>query len=442
MKVSQRGLELIKKYEGFFSEAYLCPSNIPTIAYGCTVYPNGEKVKLGDKISQSEGLEILEKQVNEHSSTIPSYVKIPLNQNQFDALASFQYNLGKHILSKDKVLANYINNEDWNNVIRIMGLYIKGNGKVLQGLIKRRKEEIELFLTPIKSNGGENVLNFIKPTEGLVTSFFSPQRKNPVTGILKPHTGADIGWYGTDDKVVAMASGKVVVPRYSNTAGNYIWIEHGNGYTTVYSHLKSISVRNGQQVKQGQIIGIKGATGNSSGVHLHFEVIKHNTFTNDWSKKLNPLLFFIDNTTKEWQLWLKELGYYNGVVDGIYGDGTIKAVLDYQKKNKLSADGVCGRGTYAHIKNSHSKLSKETISKPASPPPSSSKPNNNIKEERVIKLLKDATSATLRNEFVKELEQAYKDGVFTDKKWIEQAKSGEMSLADAFLLNNRINKNK
>lgn len=241
-------------------------------------------------------------------------------------------------------------------------------------------------------------MQFIKPTEGLVTSFFSPQRKNPVTGILKPHTGADIGWYGTDDKVVAMASGKVVVPRYSNTAGNYIWIEHGNGYTTVYSHLKSISVKNGQQVKQGQLVGIKGTSGNSTGVHLHFEVIKHHTFSNDWNKKQNPLLFFVDNTTKEWQLWLKELGYFNGTVDGIYGDGTIKAVLDYQKKNRLGADGVCGRGTYAHIKDAYSKLNKTKPTTPTTATKTSKGDDDELKfssstlEKELDKLLGDNVS--------------------------------------------------
>lgn len=201
-------------------------------------------------------------------------------------------------------------------------------------------------------------MQFIKPTEGLITSFFSPQRKNPVTGILKPHSGCDIGWYGTDDKVYAMASGKVVVPKYSNTAGNYIWIEHGNGYTSVYSHLKTILVKNGQHIKQGYPIGIKGTTGNSTGVHLHLELIKHHTFSNDWNKKVNPLVHFVDNTTKQWQGWLKDLGYYAGSVDGIYGDSTIKAVFEYQKKNKISADGVCGRSTYAHIKSAYSKLDK------------------------------------------------------------------------------------
>lgn len=260
-------------------------------------------------------------------------------------------------------------------------------------------------------------MQFIKPTDGLITSFFSPQRKNPVTGILRPHTGADIGWYGKDDRVVAMASGKIVIPRYSNTAGNYIWIEHGNGYTSVYSHLKSISVKNGQHVKQGQLIGIKGTTGNSTGIHLHLELIKHHTFSNDWSKKVNPLIHFVDNTTKQWQGWLKELGYYKGSVDGIYGDTTIKAVFDYQKKNKISADGVCGRSTYNHIKNVHSKLDK-------SPTPSFPPPTINIKEDKIM------LNETGRKEARLLIKRAVSEGVFdasfhTDSK-INKYTDGEL----------------
>lgn len=278
-------------------------------------------------------------------------------------------------------------------------------------------------------------MQFIKPTDGLITSFFSPQRKNPVTGILKPHTGADIGWHGTNDKVVAMASGKVVVPRYSNTAGNYIWIEHGNGYTTVYSHLKSILVKNGQQVKQGQQIGIKGTTGNSTGVHLHFEVIKHHTFSNDWNKKQNPLLFFVDDTTKQWQQWLNVLGYYKGAVDGIYGDGTIKAVFEYQKKNKLSADGVCGRGTYSHIKSAYNKSPKKT-----SPPSLSTITKKDDDELKFTSsTLKDTYEKNMTDKNKKELIEKAVSKLGYSKSWLNKkdvAEGDYVSMAiSLFLLN-------
>ncbi|MEK4425386.1 glycoside hydrolase family protein [Solibacillus sp. FSL K6-1523] len=149
MKVSKVGLALVQKWEGFYANAYLCPANKWTIGYGTTKWPNGKAVKKGDTITKKEALSLLEQQVNEHATAMFNYVKVPLTQNQFDALASFHYNLGAHILSKDKVLVNYINAKDWANTTRVMQLYKKSGGKVLQGLVDRRKEEAELFLKSI-----------------------------------------------------------------------------------------------------------------------------------------------------------------------------------------------------------------------------------------------------------------------------------------------------
>lgn len=211
---------------------------------------------------------------------------------------------------------------------------------------------------------------FIKPTEGLVTSFFSNNRKHPVlTGVIRAHSGVDFGTQGSNDKVVASAGGIVRVHGFHKSAGNYISINHGNGWTTGYLHLKSVSVKNGQRVKQGQVVGIKGNTGIGTGVHLHFELQRSSGWTNDFNKKVDPLLYIIDPTTKQWQQWLKDLGYYTGAVDGVYGNGTIKAVTNYQQRNKLLVDGVCGRATYNHISKSHEAWVKEQkVEKPVNKP--------------------------------------------------------------------------
>lgn len=201
---------------------------------------------------------------------------------------------------------------------------------------------------------------FIKPTKGLVTSFFSKNRKHPVLqGVIRPHQGVDFGTHGTDDEILAAAAGTVRVHGYHQSAGNYISINHHNGWTTGYLHLKKVSVKNGQKVKQGQVIGIKGNTGIGTGVHLHFELHRSNGWTNDLSKKVDPLLYITDPTTKEWQHWLKELGFYKGAIDGIYGNGTITAVTSFQQKNGLTVDGVCGRTTYGVIKKKYELLKKE-----------------------------------------------------------------------------------
>lgn len=88
------------------------------------------------------------------------------------------------------------------------------------------------------------------------------------------HSGIDIAGGGLKDKtVVASKSGKVVCAKHSNKGyGNHIIIEHSNGMKTLYAHLESIKITEGQTVSQGESIGIIGTTGDSTGLHLHFEV--------------------------------------------------------------------------------------------------------------------------------------------------------------------------
>lgn len=189
---------------------------------------------------------------------------------------------------------------------------------------------------------------YIKPTDGPITSFMGPARSHPVIGSIRPHQGVDIG-SADDNRVWAAAGGTVYQVGYSpKSAGNFVLIKHSNGQTTSYSHLARVDVQQGQRVTQGQRIGMKGSTGLSSGVHLHFEIAKAD-WTNSFSNKLNPLLYFIDPETKQFQACLKELGY-DVDVDGYYGEKTITAVALYQKRNGLEVDGYAGRTTYAALK--------------------------------------------------------------------------------------------
>lgn len=150
MKVSSKGLSLVKKWEGFYSKAYIDPVGVVTIGYGTTKWVDGSKVKMGQTITAQQALDLLERQVNEHASTIPLYVKRSLTQSQFDALASFQYNLGKHILAGNKTLLTALNRGDWETATQQMLLYNKGRIggvlKVLNGLTNRRREEVALFM--------------------------------------------------------------------------------------------------------------------------------------------------------------------------------------------------------------------------------------------------------------------------------------------------------
>ncbi len=114
------------------------------------------------------------------------------------------------------------------------------------------------------------------PSSKRITSNFG-KRKNPTKGASTNHQGIDIG-APTGDKVIAAASGEVVIAKYSYSAGNYIMINHGSQFFTVYMHLSKMSVKEGDEVILGQKIGEVGSTGYSTGPHLHFGVRKNGTY--------------------------------------------------------------------------------------------------------------------------------------------------------------------
>ncbi len=134
--------------------------------------------------------------------------------------------------------------------------------------------------------------SFIWPTPScyVVTSTYG-MRLHPKYHVYKMHTGIDIGAsYGS--KVLAADSGKVLTSQYSSSYGNYIVISHGNGTTTLYAHLSSRKVSAGDTVTQGDLIGLVGSTGVSTGPHLHFEISVNGS-------RVNPLDYFSGYTIRE-----------------------------------------------------------------------------------------------------------------------------------------------
>tara|TARA_Y100000034_G_scaffold87941_1_gene105488 strand:+ start:730 stop:1359 length:630 start_codon:yes stop_codon:yes gene_type:complete len=138
--VSQEGLDLIKKYEGFREDAYKCPAGVWTIGYGST-----KGVEKGDIITEARADIRLNKYIDENVETvIDRYVKVPLNQNQYDALGSFIYNLGETNF-KDSTLLKKLNGKNYEGAANEFKRWNKASGKVLRGLVKRRAEEADLF---------------------------------------------------------------------------------------------------------------------------------------------------------------------------------------------------------------------------------------------------------------------------------------------------------
>ena len=145
-KISNKGIELIKEFEGFSSVAYLCPAKIPTIGYGNTFWEDGRKVRLGEQISKTKALELLEYVANkDFAQKIYPLIKVEVNQNQFDAMVSLAYNIGVGAFSSSTLLRK-VNAKDFIGASNEFLKWDKSGGKPLLGLTRRRQREKELFL--------------------------------------------------------------------------------------------------------------------------------------------------------------------------------------------------------------------------------------------------------------------------------------------------------
>ena len=149
MKISQIGLDLIKKFEGFSAKPYLCPAGVPTIGYGATYYTNGTRVTMSDEsISEEWAEQLLSNMIHTYEKGVISLVIPKITQNQFDALVSFAYNVGVTNFRKSTLLR--LINKDPNNpeITNQFMKWVRGGGKVINGLIKRRQIESKLYFTP------------------------------------------------------------------------------------------------------------------------------------------------------------------------------------------------------------------------------------------------------------------------------------------------------
>lgn len=126
------------------------------------------------------------------------------------------------------------------------------------------------------SNGstvvGTGQFSWPVPSCTYLTSRFG-LRVHPITGVTKSHTGIDIG-AESGATIVAADGGTVVLAGVNSGYGNCVMIDHGNGYKTLYAHMSSIAVSNGQAVSKGDTVGYVGSTGLSTGPHCHYEVWK------------------------------------------------------------------------------------------------------------------------------------------------------------------------
>ena len=147
MRSSQRLVDMIKSFEGFSAEPYLCPAKVWTIGHGTTRYPNGVFVGPQDPdITKGYAEQYLRADLAKFELGVSKAVTVTLSQNQFDALVSFAYNVGLGNL-KSSTLLKLLNAGKYSDAALEFLKWDKAKGKALPGLTKRRKAEMDLFNT-------------------------------------------------------------------------------------------------------------------------------------------------------------------------------------------------------------------------------------------------------------------------------------------------------
>jgi lysozyme len=141
MKISQKGIDLIKDFEGYSERVYLCAGGKYTIGYGHT-----RGVEPGDTCTREQAEKYLREDLRDAEESVQALITVPLTQNQFDALVSLVYNIGAGNFY-DSTIRKVINLKisDINEYRKAWMMWVKSRGKVLKGLVRRREAEFKLF---------------------------------------------------------------------------------------------------------------------------------------------------------------------------------------------------------------------------------------------------------------------------------------------------------
>ena len=141
--LTDEGLALIKRFEGFASEIYICPGGWPTIGYGHVVR-DGEQVRFADGIDEATAKDLLRRDVESAERAVPRLIRVPLEDGQFDAICSFTFNLGAGALQRS-TLRRKMNREEHAAVPAEFRRWVWASGRKLKGLVRRREAEAELY---------------------------------------------------------------------------------------------------------------------------------------------------------------------------------------------------------------------------------------------------------------------------------------------------------
>ncbi len=182
MHLSENGNRLIKSFEGYHTrqpdgscKAYRCPAGVWTCGWGAT-----DGVGPHTHWTEAEAEERLVKELEKFEKAVLQHVRVPLNQNQFDALVSFAYNCGEGALQRSKLLKK-INAGDNGGAAREFHRWSRGGGRVLNGLVARRARESALFMKPVEA-----------PLEPIMPQAVSASIEKPSRPAVAVATGAAV----------------------------------------------------------------------------------------------------------------------------------------------------------------------------------------------------------------------------------------------------------
>lgn len=145
MSIGPAGLALIKRFEGFEPGPYRDAVGIPTIGYGATYYPGGQRVRMTDPpITEPEASRLLEQMLERYADAIDRYVQVPITPSMRDALISWAYNVGLEA-ARTSTLMRLVNAGDFAGAAGQFARWNRAGGQVLAGLTRRRAAERALF---------------------------------------------------------------------------------------------------------------------------------------------------------------------------------------------------------------------------------------------------------------------------------------------------------
>lgn len=188
----------------------------------------------------------------------------------------------KNLVAKQNSLQSQYNSA--NNLIKSLTKEAAAYEKAFNEAERAQEQAKAELKRLLASSGSKNTAyvggDFRWPTKATYITSYYGTRKDPITKKTSMHTGIDIG-AGMGSNIYAANSGTVIVAGWSSKGyGNYVVIDHGGGKSTLYAHMSKIKTTKGAKVAQGDVIGLVGSTGWSTGPHLHFEILINGNHTN------------------------------------------------------------------------------------------------------------------------------------------------------------------